>query len=151
MAEPAFDLRRLAQRASAPAVALARRVLEQDVADAAWAIQVGPALSQGDVAILLGKSEQAVSKDPHLLRIRNRDGRPVYPVMQFDGRRPLPGLSEVLAVLYDALEPLTIASWLTAPQRSLAGARPLDVLRDGQPSSALTVISAARRLARAAG
>ena len=61
---------------------MARTVLEQDVSDAQWAAQIGPALTQGDVARLLNKTEQAVSKDPRLLRLRNRDGRPVYPVVR---------------------------------------------------------------------
>jgi hypothetical protein len=62
-------------------------VLEQDIADRDWAAQLGPVLSQRDVARLLGRTEQAVSKDRRLLRLVNRDGRPVYPVVQFDGRR----------------------------------------------------------------
>lgn len=85
------ELARLAEQASPEAVALARTVLEQSIADADWAAQIGPALSQGYVGRLLGKSEQAVSKDPRLLRVRNRDGRPVYPVLQFEGRAQLGG------------------------------------------------------------
>lgn len=143
------DLVRLAARASTEAVALARRVLEADLADAAWAAQVGPALSQGDVGRLLGKSEQAVSKDPKLLRVRNRDGRPVYPVVQFDGRRVLPGVAEVVEVLRGALvEPLSVASWLTAPNAGLGGRRPVDALRAGTVGD---VVALAGRLAAAAG
>jgi hypothetical protein len=137
----------LARHASPAAVALARTVLEQDVADAAWAEQIGPALSQRDVATLLNKSEQAVSKDPNLLRIRNRDGRPVYPVVQFEGRRQLTGVAGVVTSLRGVLEPLTIASWLTAPQRALDDVRPIDALREGQVA---VVVRAARRLAGSA-
>lgn len=146
MSQTAAALARLAERASPAAVALARKVLEQDVADAAWAEQIGPALTQSDTARLLGKSEQAVSKDARLLRIRNRDGRPVYPVVQFDGRSQRAGVAEVVTTLGDALEPLTVASWLTTPNPDLGGARPVDALADRAPAA----LALARRLAAAA-
>ena len=142
------DLGSLARRASPAAIALARTVLEQDVADAGWAEQIGPALTQQDVARLLGKSEQAVSKDSRLLRVRNRDGRPVYPVVQFDGRRQLPGVPDVVSVLQPAIEPLTVAAWLTAASPALTGRRPVDALRDGQSTE---VLALAKRLASSAG
>lgn len=136
----------LAADASQEAVALARTLLEQDVADREWAAQLGPALSQRSVARLLGKTEQAVAKDPRLLRIRKRDGRPVYPVFQFDGRRLHPRTAEAVRALADALDPLPIASWLTGRNRSLEGWRP-DVLRTADPEPTLAL---ARRLARRA-
>jgi hypothetical protein len=108
-------------------------------------------LSQADVALLLGLFQRAVSKDLNLPCICNRDGRLAYPVLQFDGRRILAGLSEVIAELRGALEPLTIASWLTAPQRSLCGRRPVDLLRSGSAEDAAAVLAAARRLGLAAG
>lgn len=141
------ELLRLAAQASPAAVALARSVLEQDVSDARWSAQIGPALAQGDVARLLGKSEQAVSKDPRLLRIRNRDGRPVYPVVQFVGRGLLPGLPDVLAVLLASVQPLTAASWLTTPHEALSGGRPVDALRAGEGDQ---VARLARQLASSA-
>lgn len=142
------SLSALARSARPEAVALARAVLEQDVADQAWAQQVGPALTQRDVAVLLAKTEQAVAKDARLLRVRTRDGRPVYPVLQFAGRAQLPGVAQVVAALRDALEPLTIASWLTAAQTELDGRRPVEALRAGDVPA---VVLAAQRLARAAG
>lgn len=144
----ATSLDELAAHSSRAGIELARSVLEQDIADRAWGAQVGPALSQVDVGRLLGKSPQAVSKDPRLLRVRNRDGRPVYPVVQFDGRGLLPGIADVLAILAGMVEPLTVASWLTAPNRSLDGRRPVDALRDGDLVGVRTV---AHRLARRAG
>ena len=141
MAEPAAEFAQLVARASAPTLELVRAILEQDVADAAWAAQIGPALSQPDVARLLGKSAQAVSKDGRLLRIRNRDGRPVYPVAQFDGRGQLRGVADVVATLVGVLQPLTIASWLTAGNAGLAGRRPVDALRDGD-AAAVRVLAA---------
>ena len=141
------DLMTLAAQASPAAVALARSVLEQDVSDTVWSQQIGPSLTQADVGRLLGKSEQAVSKDQRLLRIRNRDGRPVYPVLQFHGRGQLPGLADVLPVLLRSLEPLTVASWLTAEHAALAQRRPVDALRDGDADQ---VAALARRLAASA-
>jgi hypothetical protein len=141
------DLVTLAAQASPAAVALARSVLEQDVSDAQWSGQVGPSLTQADVARLLGKSEQAVSKDQRLLRIRNRDGRPVYPVLQFQGRGQLSGLAEVIGVLLGSLQPLTVASWLTSEHAGLGQRRPVDALRDGDVDQ---VAALARRLAASA-
>jgi hypothetical protein len=140
-------LDRLAAHASAEAVSLARTVLEQDVSDAQWAAQIGPALTQGDAARLLNKTEQAVSKDPRLLRLRNRDGRPVYPVVQFDGRGQLAGVAEVLNALCGPLEPLTAASWLTSGNPELGGLAPAQALRGGELAA---VTSAAARLAASA-
>ena len=77
-------LAQLMKSASPAAQTFVRRVLEQDVATQRWGAQLGPSLSQRDVARLLGKSEQAVAKDGRLLRLRNQDGRPVYHVVQFD-------------------------------------------------------------------
>lgn len=140
----------LAERASPEAAELAQHILEQDVANRAWAEQVGPALSQRDTARLLGKSEQAVAKDPRLLRVRSGVGRPVYPVVQFSGRHQVPGVGQVVLALAGALEPLSIASWLTAPNPDLGRRRPVDVLRDGAEPAGEPVVLAARRLARAA-
>lgn len=141
----AVPLTKLAGQASDEAVALARSILERDVADRLWADQVGPALSQQDAARLLGKTEQAVSKDPRLVRLRTADGRPLYPVAQFDGRGLLPGVAEVVAVLGPVAEtPWTVAAWLTGSHADLDGRRPLDVLRSGD---VVAVVAAARRFA----
>ncbi len=143
-----MDVRALYARASGPAQALAVAVLEQDLTDQEWASQVGPALSQADVARLLDISVQAVSKSRGLLRLRNRDGRVVYPVVQFDGRRPLPALQEVLALLDGPLLPLTIASWLTTSHPALDGRTPALALRDGDR---VAVLRLARQTVSSAG
>lgn len=122
------------------------RLLEQDADDQAWAEQLGPVYRQGDVADLLGKSKQAVSADPGLLKLELRNGQIGYPVLQFDGRRPLPGVREVVEALTPAVATSwTIASWLTSPQPSWDSARPLDRLRAGEINQ---VLGAARRMAR---
>jgi hypothetical protein len=142
-----MTLPELAGQASPEAVDLARAVLEQDIADRDWGAQLGPVLSQRDVARLLGRTEQAVSKDRRLLRLVNRDGRPVYPVVQFDGRRQLPGIADVVSVLVPVVSPLTVAAWLTA-QHGGVRRRPIDALRDGETAG---VVELARRFADRAG
>ncbi len=142
------DVRSLYARASGPAQALALAVLEQDLADQQWATQIGPALSQGDAARLLEVTVQAVSKNRGLLRIRNRDGRVVYPMLQFDGRRVLPGLAEVLVLLDGPLLPLTVASWLMTAAPSLGDRTPVTALRDGDRD---LVLRLARQTVSAAG
>lgn len=142
------ELQALAGVASPEALELATRILEQDVANRGWAAQVGPALTQRDTARLLDKSEQAVAKDARLLRVRASDGKPLYPVVQFAGRHQIDGVAAVVAALRESLEPLSVASWLTAPNRELGRRRPVDVLAAGDDDG--TVLLLARRLARAA-
>ncbi|MGH9129188.1 MAG: hypothetical protein ACRDY2_09530 [Acidimicrobiales bacterium] len=139
-----MSLGELELRASPEAVRLAVRLLESDIAAQAWVDQVGYCLTQAETAELLRRSEQAVSKDTRLLRLARSDGRPAYPAFQFDGRRQVPGLGEVVRVLNVALLPATIAAWLTGTQPGLEGRRPLDALADGDYEAVLAV---ARRLA----
>lgn len=123
------------------------RLLEQDADDQAWAQQLGPVYRQTDVAQLLGKTPQAVSADHHLLKLQLRDGQIGYPTFQFDGRRLLPGVREVVDVLTPVVATSwTVASWLTSPQPTLDGHRPVDLLRDGQTAR---IVDEARRVAKA--
>ncbi|MGQ0625727.1 MAG: hypothetical protein ACT4PP_13910 [Sporichthyaceae bacterium] len=137
------SLSELAAHADPQAVDLARRILEHSANSRLWSAQVGPALGQADTARLLGKSVQAVSQDRRLLRVVNSDGRPVYPIVQFDGRRPVQGVAETVAALSEVLDPLSIAGWLTGENLTLGG-RPIDRLRAGEQAAVLTM---ARRLA----
>lgn len=140
-------LNRLLTAASPAVQEHVARLLEQDHADQVWGAQIGPALTQADVGRLLDVTPQAVSKNRGLLRLQNRDGRLVYPILQFDGRRVLPGLADVLAILEGSLLPLTIASWLTSAKRSLTGRTPVEALRDGDLDE---VLALARQTAAAA-
>lgn len=99
--------------------------------DEAWAAQIGPALSEPDVARLLGTTEAAIRNDPTLVRVTNRDGTTVYLACQFEASRPVTGLGEVVLMLSGVWLPLTVASWLTAPNRQLDGRSPVGALRDG--------------------
>ncbi len=139
-----MSLAELEAQASPEAVRLAARVLQADIATSAWVDQVGFSLTGAQVADLLGRSEQAVSKDARLLRLARSDGRPAYPAFQFDGRRQLPGVAEVVRVLSGALTPAGIAAWLTGTNPALDERRPLDALASGGTDAVLVV---ARRLA----
>ncbi len=135
------------QSASVETRRLVDVLLQQDRDDRAWIEQLGPAYRQADVARLLGKSKQAVSADERLLRLELRAGTVGYPVFQFDGRRLLPGLGDIVRILSPVVEtPWTIASWLTSPQPALDGERPVDVLRGG---GVVDVAAEARRFAAA--
>lgn len=142
-----MSLAQLERQASPEAVRLATRLLESDIAAQAWVSQVGFCLTQAGTAELLGRSEQAVSKDPRLLRLARSDGRPAYPAFQFDGRRQVPGVADVVKALGGALLPETMAAWLTGEQPALDGRRPVDVLAEGDRDAVLAV---ARRLAERA-
>lgn len=119
--------------------------------DAAWAAQIGPALTEPDVARLVGTTEAAVRDDRALLRIVNRDGTIVYPVFQFDAGRPLPGVGEAVVMLSAVWQPLTVASWLTAPNRRLDGRTPVQALRDGDVAAVHALALRARANAEAHG
>lgn len=142
------SLNDLAEQVPPEVAALARTILEQALTDERWAAHVGPVLSQRDVARLLDKTTQAVAQDQRLLRLRQRDGRPVYPIFQFNGRRQVDGAAEVIATLKKIVAPLSIAAWLNGPNRRLGGKRPVELLRKGRTGD---VVTAARRYARAAG
>lgn len=137
------SLGELEAHAEPDAVELARRILEHSIHSRLWSGQVGSALTQADTARLLGKSPQAVSQDRRLVRVVNSDGRPVYPVFQFDGRRPVPGVGGVVGALAGVLDGLSIAGWFTAENLMLAG-RPIDRLRRGEGD---VVMAVARQLA----
>lgn len=123
------------------------RLLQQDADDQAWAEQIGPVYRQADVAELLGKSKQAVSADDGVLRLQMRSEAVGYPAIQFDGRRLLPGVRDVVTILSPVVETTwTIASWLTSPQRLLQNERPIDRLHAGDVDA---VVAAAGRFAHA--
>jgi len=141
------SLQRLVRDASVETRYQIECLLRQDADDHAWAEQLGPAYRQGDVARLLGKSRQAVSADRGLLRLEMRDGELGYPVLQFEGKRQLPGIREIVRTLApSAASEWTIASWLTSPCIELEDRSPLMALRDGEHDR---VIAVAINLARA--
>lgn len=119
-------------------------LLRQENDDEAWAEQLGPVYRQGDVAHLLGKTRQAVSADRGLLRLEMRNGEIGYPVFQFDGRRQLPGMREVIRCFEPVVTSTwTTASWLASPAADLDHRTPLDVLRNGERDRVLALANQA--------
>ena len=118
-------------------------------AEQAWKRHLGTLLSLDAVRALLGDvTRQAVHdlvKRGRLLALE-RQGARVYPVFQFKGSKPLPGLTAVLAALKPAdLSHDTIAAWLNRPQPALRGSSPAEWLHDGRDLA--PVVLAARRTA----
>jgi hypothetical protein len=126
-------------------------VEDRQRADEAWGAQIGPALNEPDVARLLDTTKAAVRGDPSLLRLTNRDGTIVYPVCQFDAGRPLTGVGEAVLMLSDVWQSLTVAAWLTAPNRRLDGRTPVQALRDGDVAAVHALALRARANAEAHG
>lgn len=109
-------------------------VPDEDAENELWRTQIGRCLSQAAVARVLGITARAVERRAgrkELLRIVNGDGRTVYPLWQFDGRRALAGLPAALRLLSPVDDELTIASWLTTRKLTLGGRTPVDALRGG--------------------
>lgn len=129
------------QRAPAEVKRQIDLLLQQAEDDRAWSEQLGPAYTQGQVAVLLGRSKQAISTNKGLLRLEMRDGSVGYPVFQFEGDRILPGIRNVVLALSPvAATNWTVASWLTSPSAELGGETPLDRLRRGDVSE-VTVLA----------
>ncbi len=134
-----------------PALARAAVDLLLDSA-ATWQAHLGAFYDTDGIRALLGKpgqpvSKQAVSKRRDLLALTTGSGRKVFPQLQFQGRAPVAGLGDVLAVLPEPLiSRWTIASWLISPAADLDDQRPIDALADGNRAA---VIAAARSWAAA--
>lgn len=119
--------------------------------DEAWAAQIGPALTEPDVARMFGTTVAAIRSDAGLLRVTNRDGTTVYPVCQFEAGRPLTGLRDAIQMLSGVWQPLTVLSWLTAPNRRLDGRSPVEALRNGDAGTVQALAQRARADAEAHG
>ena len=120
---------------------------------AIWSEQLGAFYDTEAVRSLLARdgepvSRQAVHKRKGLLALTTGNGRVVYPVLQFRGRQPAPGLAWVLEALPEGLvSRWTVASWLVSPERDLDGERPIDVLFDEDPAGIDAVVRVARNWA----
>jgi hypothetical protein len=145
--ERADDVELLARQA-------ADRVLDSS---ATWVEHLGAFYDTRGVRRLLARDEspisrQAVHKRRGLLSLTTGSGQAVYPAFQFSGRRPAPGLSEVLGLLPEELvSRWTVASWLVSPEAELDEQRPIDVLHDGGPEGAVAVRAVAARWAAQLG
>jgi len=135
--------------------ALGERAALSAAADAIWRKKLGPYLTSKEVQELIGVgTRQAVSdlaKRRRLLALTTKNGRVVYPAFQFSpSGRPYPVLPRVLGLLEKAaVDPYTIASWLTTPQTLLENETPARWLRSGRDPK--LVVEAARRKAGQVG
>lgn len=120
-----------------------------------WAAVLGPVVKPGAAATLLGISTTALDKrrgTGAVLGVQTANRRWVYPLAQFrtDERgniEVLPGLRDVLGVLYTTGDGLAAARWLATPNRRLNTATPWEALTD--QSRQPQVVAAARAQADA--
>lgn len=130
----------------------ARLAILHTLSEAHWSAEIGPFYDGAGVGALLAhegssRSQPAVSERRDLLALRTGSGRLVYPAFQFDGRRPLDGLAEVLGIFEQVpVSRWTLASWLCTRSRELDDRSPIDVLRSGDVGS---VLASSRRWAGA--
>lgn len=114
-----------------------------------WDDVAGPFLRTAGVQAKLGISRQAVAakaRRRRLLRVITADGEHLYPAWQFDGRRLVDGLADVLAMFgEDDVDGWTLAGWLRTSDPDL-GVTPFDALVAGRLEP---VIASARSAARA--
>ncbi len=88
--------------------------------DERWASQVGPVLTETDVATLVGIPVEALVHDDRYVRLVDRHGNRQYPVVQFDGREQVAGLESVLRALRQATSVPDIAAGLViGPDRGV--------------------------------
>lgn len=107
-------------------VADARRGAMLAAAGVAWERELGPLLSSGQVAELLGGvSRQRVSEltqGRRLIGLRERSGRRRYPLFQFDQGRPSEALIAAFHTIVDAgLDEWSAAGWCVRPDPALDG------------------------------
>lgn len=99
-------------------------------------------LSAGEVARLLGLSEQSVMGLGDLYVIDTRHGRR-FPRWQFARNRSLPSLGAVIHALPDNYHPLEVEEFMTEPSDELSGMTPVEWLaEDGQPDPVVTLADA---------
>jgi hypothetical protein len=100
------------------------------------------------VQALLGISREdlnAMARSRRLLRAITADGVGLFPCLQFDGNRVVPGLAQVLTLFAEnQVDGWTLAAWLRTPEPDL-GESPLEALRRGEAARVLTVARAAAR------
>jgi hypothetical protein len=123
-----------------------------------WVEKLGAFYDTDGVRALLARdgepiSRQAVNKRKGLLALTTGNGRVVYPAFQFEGRRLIEGLDEILSALPPSLvSRWTVASWLTSPEVALEGERPIDVLaHDGAAGRSRVAAVAAQWAAQLEG
>ena len=130
---------------------LASRMLSAVPTAHPWDEHIGPFYDTAGLTKWLGVTKQALAdrvRRHRLLAVTTAEGRVLYPVRQFEGRRLLAGLPDVLAAFRNAsVDGWAIAVWATTPAQSLRGDTPLGWLRRGcdvEPVLELAANTAAR-------
>ena len=117
-----------------------------------WDELIGPFTKTDGVQARLGITRQAVAAKAtrrRLLRVITTDGQHLYPLWQFDEKKELDGLLDVLALFpEDAVDGWTLAGWLRTTNPEL-GESPYDALVRGDVAKAMSAArTAAAALAR---
>lgn len=124
-----------------------REVADDDARERATVLSGSVTLSE--VAELVGESSSAVASwtADHQLATFLLDGQVRYPLWQFHGGQPLPGLPDVVAALPSTWRARKVMAVMAAPIEILDGASPSQWLADGGDPS--TVVRMLEDLARA--
>lgn len=121
---------------------VAQRMLSAVPVPHLWDTQIGPFYDTAGVIRLLGISKQAVAdrvRRRTILSGTTRQGRVVYPVFQFHGRRLVDGISEVASRFRGTpVDNWAICAWFTTPAADLDGSAPARWLLDGKPVAPVT-------------
>jgi hypothetical protein len=112
---------------------LAAAIARGEVVREKLAADEGGSVSTEQAARLLGESERSTLRLwRHHRLVGWKRGRSVrFPVWQFAGRKLLEGIEEVLQIL-DSDDQWRVMLYFLGNRRSLAGRRPLDLLREGK-------------------
>ena len=113
---------------------LGRRAALLATSELTWDQQLGPLYGWSDAAEILGtvSSRQGIhdlAQRRRLLALPASGGRMLYPAFQFQGRRTIAGLHELLEVLASSgASAWSQASWFRTPQEELDGQTPVAYL-----------------------
>lgn len=102
--------------------------------DEAWQAFIGPAYTEETVGHLLNRANEEISSDDNLLRLTMRSGEIRYPAFQFDDRKLISGIGEVVKTFTPTVtNEWTIASWLLSPNigEGKKMVKPIDALKAG--------------------
>ena len=114
---------------------LAERMVSSIPRTSATNLECGPFYTTQSLTRWLGVTRQYVHelvRQRRIIGVYTADHHKMYPAFQFGKRgATLPGLSEILHVLDDVLEPRAITMWFVTPQPELKNTSPAEWLRSG--------------------
>lgn len=121
------------------------RVLSNLRARRAWENHIGPVLTPRQMLDVTEWTKQALSqavRSRRVLRLQAEDGNFGYwwgGLTETAPHRPIAGLKETLAAWDGAVDPWTVASWLSTEQPELDGRTPRQALIDGDTADVVTL------------